>query len=622
MSPIFFDDRTFVRSKDLEDGPLDERNHSTLKILRRILRDHVIPRWKLVSLTILAMVFAAAATGALPFMMRDAADQIFINKNQAYLYALPPLIILVMVTRSAAEYFARVAQGYLSNRIVADLRGQLFEKLAFADVGWLQATHSGRFVSVFMNDVNVVNSAATQSMTAIVQNSLQVLFLAAGMIAMDWVLALIVLSALPVGGWLLKLQRGRAKQSVSSTLHEVGALGTIVSETLKSIRVVKAYHRENHETLRARGIIDRTLRHMMDTVRTRAASGPITEALGGVAIAAAIFYGGWQGLHGTLTLGHFMGFVTAAMLVYQPVKSLAGLHNQLLEGTIAASRVFAILDKDQKVVERDDARPLNLAGGAIRFENVTFGYDTEKPVLRNFTLDVAPGTRVALVGPSGAGKSTVINLILRFFDPQSGSVSIDGQDVLGATIASVRLASALLTQDPVLFDDTIMANIRYGSEDAPDDEVHAAARAAAAHEFIIALPRGYETGVGEAGQLMSGGQKQRIAFARAMLRDAPILLLDEPTSALDADSEGKIQEAMDTLLADRTVVVIAHRLSTIRKADIICVMDGGQVVEIGSHDELIGRGGLYQRLYSSQFAEGGIGERGGADGLASAVVVP
>lgn len=604
MNRIFFDDRSRGGADETTDAGFPVPDLPLSAVMRRILRDHLAPRWKLVALSALAMAFTAAATGALPFLMQMAADEVFIAKNRNLLVWLPPMVVAVMLARSAAEYFARVSQGYLSNRIVADLRSQLFEKLAFADIGWLQSTHSGRFVSVFMNDVERVNTAAAQSLTAIAQNALQVIFLAAAMLWMDWLLAAIVLAALPVGGWLLRLQRGRARRSVSSTLKEVGALGSIVSETLGSIRVVKAYHRESHETNRARVVIERTLRHMMETVRTRAATGPITEALGGVGIAAAILYGGWQGIQGGLTLGHFMGFMTAAMLVYQPVKNLANLHNQLLEGTVAAARVFAIIDHDQRVVEAPGARPLALAGGAIRFEKVSFGYEAGNPVLTDFDLDIPAGTKVALVGSSGSGKSTVVNLILRFFDPQSGRVLIDGQDVRGATIASVRLASALLTQDPVLFDDTIRANIRYGSEDAPDEAVEAAARAAAAHDFIVGLPRGYDTRVGEAGQLLSGGQRQRIAFARAMLRSAPILLLDEPTSALDSETEARIQEALDTLLEGRTVVVIAHRLSTIRKADLICVMDRGAIVEMGRHDDLLARGGAYARLYGGRIEPG------------------
>ena len=573
-------------------------------VMRRLVRDHVRPRWKLVAATGLAMAFVAAATGALPYLMRDAADRIFIGKDERLLWLLPPLIIVVMGLRSAAEYFARVSQGYLSNRIVADLRAEMYEKLALADIGFLQSTHSGRFVSVFMNDVGIVNLAATQSLTGIAQNGLQVVVLVIAMFGMDPILATIVTAALPVGTVLMRKQKRKAHKAVNDTLEGVGSLGSMLAETLASIRVVKSYHREAHEAERARKVIETTLDHMMATVKNRASTGPTSEGIGGIAIAAAIFYGGWQGIHGTLTLGSFMGFMTAAMLLYQPVKALATLYNQLIEGTTAAARVFAVLDERPKIVEAPDARPLALAGGAVRFEHVQFGYDPEHPVLVDFDLAIPAGSRVALVGASGSGKSTAVNLVLRFFDPDQGRVLIDGQDIRRATVASVRRASALLTQDPVLFDDTIAANIRYGSEGASDAEVEAAARQAAAHDFIVALPDGYRTRVGEAGGRLSGGQKQRIAFARAMLRGAPILLLDEPTSALDAESEAKIQEALDTSLRDRTVIVIAHRLSTVKKADLIVVLDRGRIAETGNHDQLIARDGLYARLHRSQFETG------------------
>eukprot|EP01037_Dinobryon_pediforme_P032426 gene32426-37351_t len=311
------------------------------------------------------MAFVAASTGAIPFLMQGAADLIFKDKNETVLYALPPLVVMVMLARSAAEYYGRVSQGFISNSIVADLRKQLFHKLANSDIGWLQSNHSGKLVSVFMSDVEVVNQAAAQTMQGLAQNGLQVIFLTAGMLYMDWTLGVMVLTALPASAWLMRFQRRRAHKSVTNTLNEVGHLGSIMSETLRSMRVVKAYNRELDETARAGRVIERTLNHQMDTVRTRAASGPVAEAIGSIAIAATIFWGGWQGIHGSLTLGHFMGFMTAALLVYQPVKALASLNNNLLEGTVAAGRVFSILDRADAVQELPDAKPLALSGGAI-----------------------------------------------------------------------------------------------------------------------------------------------------------------------------------------------------------------------------------------------------------------
>ncbi len=586
---------------DRDDDTLEVPEYAAKTIVGRIVRDHLRPRWPLLAVALLTMAFVASTTGAMPFLMQRAIDDIFVNHREDMLYILPVAVLFVMGLRAGADYVSRVTEAFLGSRIIADLRTQMFEKLALSDVGWLQATHSGRFVSVFMTDVTVVNRAAVQTISGIAKNALQIVFLAGAMIYMDWLLALIVLGALPLGGWLLRKQRRRTRTSVKRTLQETGDLSTIVAQTLQGIRVVKAYHREAEETSRARAIIDRTLEYMMQTVRMRAATGPVAEGLAGIGFAGAIFYGGWQGIYGNLTLGHFSGFMTAAMLIYQPLKALAQLYNTLQEGLVASSRVFAILDRDSLVSEQPGARPLVLSGGAIRFDDVSFSYKTDEPVLNNFTLSIPAGSRVALVGPSGAGKSTVVNLILRFFDPNEGRILIDEQDLKTSTIASTRLASALLTQEPVLFDDTIRANICYGSEGASQQAIEDAATAAGAHDFISKLPLGYDTPVGESGNVLSGGQKQRIAFARTILRDAPILLLDEPTSALDAEAEATIQRALDTLLEGRTVVMIAHRLSTVKKADLIVVMRDGRIVETGKHADLLAAGGLYSQLHRTQF---------------------
>jgi len=596
---IFLDDSAIDREHDA----LHSEILSVGEVVRRILRDYVLQRWKLLVFAIVTMTFVAATTGALPFLTQKAADDIFVAKDEMLLYLLPVIVILVMAVRSAAEYGSRVAEAFIGARIVADLRVELFRNLTNADLGWLQSVHTGRFVSLFMNDVGVVNSAAASTLTAMFKNALQVIFLVAAMFYMDPLLSVIVIGALPLGAYLLRLQRSRMNWSVSRQLQETGDFGSQITQTLQNVRVVKAYQQEELETERASGSVDRALEYSMQIARTRAATGPITEGLSGIGLAAAIFYGGWQGINGTLTLGEFMGFMTAAMLIYQPVKALANLNNVLMQGVTAASRVFGILDRQRQIVDADGAKTLAVDSGSIRFENVNFSYDGDVPVLNDFSLDVAPGSRVALVGPSGSGKTTVLNLVLRFFDPQDGRVMIDGQDLSQATLASTRAASALLTQDPVLFDDTVLANITYGSPDAGQDDVDAAAKAAAADAFIDELPKGFDTNVGEAGNLLSGGQKQRIAFARAILRDAPIILLDEPTSALDAEAEAKVQLAMDTLLQGRTVLMIAHRLSTVKKADMICVLERGQIVESGTHDELLAKGGTYKKLYRSQFAD-------------------
>jgi len=300
-----------------------------------------------------------------------------------------------------------------------------------------------------------------------------------------------------------------------------------------------------------------------------------------------------------------MGFMTAALLIYAPLKSVATLQTQLQEGIAAASRVFGIVDREIVLREAPGAKPLKLARGEIEFSNVSFAYEPENPVMKGVSLTVPPGRTVALVGPSGSGKSTLVNLTLRFFDPDRGAVLIDGQDIKQVTIESLRDAIALVTQDPVLFDDTIRANVAYGTKPIEESKVVDAAKAAAAHDFITALPKGYDTRVGEAGGLLSGGERQRIAIARALYKDAPILLLDEPTSSLDSEAEAKVQAALEELMRGRTVLMIAHRLSTVKKADLICVLDQGRIVETGRHEELVAKGGLYTRLHRTQFGIAG-----------------
>jgi ATP-binding cassette, subfamily B, bacterial MsbA len=528
-------------------------------------------------------------------------DEVFAAQNEDLLYVLPMLVVVVMLLRAGAEWTARVSDAWLGTKVVATLRERMFDTLSRADLAWLQRTHTGRFVSAFVNDAPIVERAAARTLTAVVKNGLTVAALIGAMFYMDWLLATLVAVGLPVAALFLRRQNQRISGSVQRTLKEAGDLGSMLTQTLQGIRVVRAYRREAQEAARFRAIVENVRRYLMRTARSHAAVGPVTEALSGIGLAAAIFYGGWQAIYGTVTVGHFTGFMAAAMLMYQPLRALVSAQARLTEGVTAASRIFAIIDYPSKVTERPDAKPLRLKGGAVAFRDVGFSYDDGTRVLSGFNLEIPAGRKVALVGPSGAGKSTVLNLALRFFDPTAGAILIDGQDIRDVTLESLRASCALLTQDPVLFDDDVAANIAYGSEGASREEIDAAAKAAAAHDFILRLPQGYETRVGEGGSRLSGGERQRVAFARAMLRNAPILLLDEPTSALDAESEAIVQAAMEGLLEGRTVLMIAHRLSTVKKADLICVMVDGQIVEQGDHATLVARGGTYARLFHTQF---------------------
>ncbi len=587
---------------DLEPDSLRKNRMSTKDVVRRIIRQYLLPRYKLVGLSLISMVVVALTTGAIPFIIQIATDEVFEKHNKLLLYALPIAIVLVTLAKVIAEYVSRVTEAYIGHRVVADIRIQMFEKLANADLDWLQHTHSGRFVSSFLNDANIIQSAAGKSLLAIGKNGLMVVILTGAMFWMDWRLSLLASIFTPFGLYLMTKQRHRMRSSSEKTMQEIGDLGSLIAQTLSGIRVVKAYGQEKKEIERATGTVNRTVEFVMHGVRAQAQASPVAEFLTGTGLAAAIFYAGFQGMQGTLTTGQFVGFATAAMLAYQPLRALAALNTTLQQGVSAANRVFSIIDQEVMIQERPDAKPLGVAKGEICFENVTFAYSDGTQVLDNFSLTIPSGATFALVGPSGGGKSTILNLLLRFFEPQSGRILIDGQDISEVTISSLRGASALVTQEPFLFDDTVSKNITYGISEVEQEKIEAAARASAAHEFILEFPGKYSYRVGESGNKLSGGERQRIAFARAILKNAPILLLDEPTSSLDSEAEIKIQSALNQMVIGRTVLMIAHRLSTVRNADMICVMDKGKIAEIGRHKDLLAdKNGLYKKFHDAQF---------------------
>jgi len=378
---------------------------------------------------------------------------------------------------------------------------------------------------------------------------------------------------------------------------------TLAEQSFTGIRVVKAYGLEAYEVARITNITTKIRDLIIGAERIKAISSPLMETLGGVAVTIVIVYGGWRVIEGITTAGAFFSFITALLMAYRPMKALANANAAVNEGLAGAERLYAVLDQRPGVADRADAQQLVPRDGALNIENVSFSYGEGVAALNGLTLNARPGKTTALVGPSGAGKSTVFNLLLRFYEPGQGRVVIDGQNISEVTLASLRRSIAFVGQDVVLFDDTVRANIGYGRPDANEAAIIAAAQAAGAHDFICALPGGYDTVVGERGQTLSGGQRQRVAIARALLKDAPILLLDEATSALDTETERHVQAALERLMQGRTTIVIAHRLSTIARADQICVMDQGRVVDQGSHDELMTRGGLYRRLYQLQFSD-------------------
>ncbi|MGB2020173.1 MAG: ABC transporter ATP-binding protein, partial [Parvibaculales bacterium] len=546
----------------------------------------------------------AATTGALPWFIQRAIDDVFTETNEAMLVLIPLGVILISVVKGGATYMSNVILNYVGQRSTANLQRDLFARLVRGDLAYVSQQHSGAYISIFMTDAIRLRDSINFSFVALVRHTLTIVALTVFMFTINWQLALIyTVIVIPLGVHFIR-RLGRVTRAASQQgLEETSEFSTLIAETLSGLRVVKAYGQENDQIDRAGLTIDRVLEFTMRALRARAAASPAIEALGGIAVGAIIFVGGYQSMQGNLTAGEFMGFITALLAVYQPLRSVATVQTWLQEGVSAGNRVFAILDARDEIVDADEMADLKVSDGAIRFDNVAFQYaNRDTAALKNVSLDVKPEQTVALVGASGSGKSTLLNLTLRFFDVSQGRIEIDGQDIRDVTLNSLRRATALVTQDPFLFDDTIANNIAYGSPSADKAAIEQAAMQAAAHDFISELPEGYDTRVGESGLRLSGGQKQRIAIARAMLKNAPILLLDEATSALDTASEQKVQSALNELMKGRTSLVIAHRLSTVMHADCIHVMQEGEVVESGTHSELLAQKGVYADLYQKQFA--------------------
>ena len=613
--------------KPLKDLPLDAR---TLPMVKRLVRDYLVRYWPRIVLAFALLGLVSACTGTIPFILKGlldsalgggaAAESAWLTGaiagmfspdpryNQLYFIALATAAIFIV--KGSASYGAITMMAYVGHRSVADIQNAMFARLMRADLGFFHNTPTGQLISAFSNDASAMRDLFSGTVVNIGRDIVTVIALVTAMFWIDWILSCITFFVFPL--IVIPVYRiGQRMRKVSAnTQAEMAQFTTLQDESFQGIRHVKAYAMEDYETGRATSIVRRLFRLNYKAERVRAVTEPLLEAIAGIAIAAVLLYGGYQVIADARTPGDFAGFIAALLLAYDPVRRLARLNANLQKGLAAAERVFAKLDIEPEIVDRPRAGPLALKTGAIRLKDVVFAYGSGDgrtvPALgrcgRGTTLDVPAGSTVALVGPSGAGKTTVLNLIPRFFDVDSGAVLIDGQDVRDVTLASLRARIGLVSQETTLFDDTIRANIAYGKLGASEEEIVAAATAAAAHEFIMEMPRRYDTHVGGLGAKISGGQRQRISIARAILKDAPILLLDEATSALDTESERQVQAALDTLRRGRTTIVIAHRLSTIVDADIVYVLEEGRVVEYGTHADLVAAGGAFARLQAQQMS--------------------
>lgn len=557
-------------------------------------------------LGLICMIIVAAATAASAKLMKPIINDIFLDQNQDMLWPVTAMIFAVFFFKGLFSYGESVLMAYVGNKVIADVQKDFFQKLMMADLKFYQKWQTGDLVSRFVNDVTKLNTAITGTLSSIGKDSLTLLFFILIMFQEEWRLASVVFVILPIA-ILPVVIIGRKMRKTSTKVQEHTAdLTSLLTQSFQGIRMIKSYCLEKVESTKMTVVIDDVFKRTLKGVKTKSMSHPIMEFLGGVAIAVVILYGGKQVIQGVSSPGSFFTFITALIMSYEPLKRLANLNANLQEQLAAAHRIFALMDYKSAIVQQKDATEFTIKKGEISLDNVSFSYgasSTDQPVLKDISLILKPGTKAALVGPSGGGKSTLMNLIPRFYDPSRGTLRIDQQDIKQVTLSSLRHQIALVSQEVILFDDTIENNIRFGLETASFDDVENAAKAAAAHEFIMAFPDGYQTRVGEQGLSLSGGQRQRLSIARAFLKDAPILLMDEPTSALDANSEHQIQQALENLMEGRTTLTIAHRLATIKNCDVIYVVVNGEIVDAGSHEQLIKTSVVYQNLAKLQFQE-------------------
>lgn len=571
-------------------------------LYRRLLREGVLPHIGLFLSAMVCMVVVAASTAALAWLMDPVVNRVFVERRADLLWPVGLAVFASFAFKGLAAYGQTVLMTRLGQSVLTDFQNRLFRHLLQMDLGFFAANRTGALISRLTTDIAAMRLAVSTALTGLGREVLSVILLVGVMFYQDWLLASVAFVVFPATVIPVTQLGRRLRKVTANTQAQTGALMTLVQQSLAGIRLVKAYRMEAYEAARARHLTFAIRDLILKAERVKALASPLMETFGGIAVTVVIVYGGWRVIEGETTAGAFFSFITALLTAYRPMKALANANAHINEGLAGAQRLFSVLDTPPAMADKPDAVALRVDTGEIVFRDVHFAYAADAPALNGVSFTIPAGKTTALVGASGAGKSTVLSLIPRFYDAAAGVVTIDGVDIAYVTLASLRDAVALVSQDIILFDDTVRANIRYGRPDANDAEVEAAARAAGAHDFIAALPDGYDTLVGERGQSLSGGERQRVAIARALLKDAPILLLDEATSALDTATERQVQAALERLKAGRTTLVIAHRLATIAGADQICVMDHGRVVETGRHDDLIAKDGIYARLHKLQFA--------------------
>lgn len=585
---------------------MNDLSHSSEKssrVLYMRLLQYVLPYWRIFALSIISMIIAAASEPAFPALLQPLLDGSFIKKDQTLITLMPILLVGLFVVRGIVSYISTVSMAWIASKVVADLREAMFRHLLQLPTRFYDNTSSGSLIANIAFNVTEVTNAATTVITIIVKDSLTIIGLLGWIFYLNWKLSFIILATTPIIAFLVKTFSKRLRQLSRKTQNTMGEITHVLEEAIQCHKVVKIFGGQTYEFNRFFKAITDFRHFQIDQVKGGAISVPIIQLLIAIALAIIVYIATLQNAENQTTVGGFISFLTAMLMLFAPLKRLTGVNESLQKGLAAAEQVFTLLDieKEQELPQaRALTHPLK---GKITFQQVCFSYEgTERPALTDIHLTIQPGETIALVGASGSGKTTLVNLLPRFYNIEKGEILVDDENINALRITDLRQNIALVSQDVVLFNDTVKANIAYGSlEEVSDETVIAAAKAAHAWDFIQAMPEGLATLIGENGVRLSGGQRQRLAIARAILKNAPILILDEATSALDTESERHVQAALENLMQARTTLVIAHRLSTIENADRIVVMQQGKIAEMGTHTTLLAENGIYAQLHRMQF---------------------
>ena len=571
-----------------------------INLIKRIFKTQVKQYFSQILIIFLFIIISALATASVAWLLDPAIKKIFIEKNKTLLFIIPALIILAFIIKSISIYIIKIKTIKISFNVTKNIQSLMAIKILTSDTEFITSKHSGKFISNFTNDtqtlLHVINGIAISS----VKEFFTLLALMGLMFYQNWKLSLLAIIMIPVAIFFSKKFGKKMGKFVNQSLQASELFTKFLSEILKATTVIKIFQKEEVELKNFKNIIDNRIKKMTKVERTRLGAAPVMETITGIAIAIVVLVGGFLSINNEIEVGSFFSFLTALMLAYQPVRALSGVNIGINEGLAAAKRIYDLLDNQDLVNKNNSLKNINITNKNIEFKNVSFSYPDGTEAIKKISTIIKGGSTVALVGKSGSGKTSFINLIPRFYNLSSGTIEIDNHDINKVNLFSLRKEIALVSQDTILFDDSVKANIAYGKANASETEILEASRNAAADEFIKELPNGYNTIIGENGVKLSGGQKQRISIARAMLKNSSIILLDEATSALDTESESKIKFAIDNLIKNRTTIIIAHRLSTIKNADKIIVMSRGVIEDEGTHEELLIKSKTYKKLYDQE----------------------